>query len=1122
MDTFQQVLHEICKDRDRLITNVNALSNSDRLCLESWNAVVPDTVDVCVHDLFSQKADLSPNSPAICVWDLSMTYSELDKASSALAADLRHYGDCRDRFIPFCLEKSGLTPVCILAILKAGAACVPLDPMHPLDYRTSIVEQVNAPLVIASPSQASLFQNGLVPVFVISKDRINTAGPNCNALEPALSPNADCYCIFTSGSMGAPKGVIWSHSALSSSMKYHGPALGVDSNTRSLQFGAHIFDVSVSEILTTLIMGGCVCVPHEEERLNGIESGIDRMKANWAFFTPTFAQQLDPARMTSLRTLTLGGESIGQDNVLKWSKTLRLMICYGPSETAIYCSASQASQEPNSITRADYLGQPIGCAMWLTQVKNPDRLVPVGAVGEILIEGPFLARGYLNDTERTAQSFIENPAWASKVTNSHASRRFYRTGDLARQTFSGALHFVSRNDSIVKIRGQRLELQGVEHNLTQHTTVRHAVVFYPETGPFEKQLVALVEIESSSVRSDSDQNEDFSMARDSAITLLAEIVSDIEEFALMRLPPHGVPQAILLFHHLPLTASRKLDRTAIKRWITSPQRQQEAFKARFQMSAKDVANPATQAERTIAAVWAEVLRIPVEQIGKQSSFVRLGGDSIAAMQVISRLRKLGHQLLVQDILARKTVAEIVVSFLFPVSTVKPRSEVTNTVFDLSPMQKMQFGLMGGSKRNFEQTALVSVRPGLSTEKWREAFSGIVAAQGMLRARFVRDHEEQWQQYILSFTDDVFEFQAKTAVNPEQVRRILQSTQAQLDIESGPVFAVVHIKHSGGKEYVFAAAHHLVVDLVSWEVIWSQVAAFIENGQVPQKPQVSFQAWCQLQNTYAHQHLRDDHKLNFDVPQAQYEYWGVGPMENCQSHAERLQVRLDDAQTKSILICANEAFSMEPLDLLLAAALFSFAKTFPDRTEVAMYNEGHGREPWNSELDISQTVGWFTTMVPIVLSATESLEAAVRQVKDRRRSIPNQGWNYFTSPYVQEMAASSNGHFPPEISFNFFGSMRHKHSDGALINPVKDFKMDSISINDSVPRHALIEIECVIDEGYIKLTMIFNNNMRHQSEMQTMLSNYVSGLAEIASAFPHREPEITVGDFPSLAAEGATT
>jgi non-ribosomal peptide synthetase component F len=273
------------------------------------------------------------------------------------------------------------------------------------------------------------------------EDRDLEEGPACTS----VAPHNPAFVIFTSGSTGRPKGVILEHAAMVTSSNAHGSNLGIGPGSRFLQFASYTFDNSLEEMFTTLQRGGCVCVPSEEQRMNDLPGAIAELEANFMDLTPTVAALLNPADVPSIKGMALGGEALTKAVVDQWSKHVHLHGQYGPSEASINSAWKDFKHggEPTNI------GYAIGSVSWIVDPENRDRLVPIGCKGELLIEGPILSRGYLNDPEKTALAFIKDPEWAR--SGGSAERRFYCTGDLVHYTSDGEMMYLGRKDSQVKV-----------------------------------------------------------------------------------------------------------------------------------------------------------------------------------------------------------------------------------------------------------------------------------------------------------------------------------------------------------------------------------------------------------------------------------------------------------------------------------------------------------------------------------------------------------------------------------------------------------------------------------------------------------------------------------------------
>jgi non-ribosomal peptide synthetase component F len=462
-------------------------SKQDMIQLEDWNLDLPSYVDGCVQDRIQDFMVSHPTKQAIQAWDGTLTYSELDHLASIYAVRLRAFGVKPEVLVPFCLGKSKWTPVAMLAILRAGGACVAIDPSHPVERLKVIIEDANAKVAIVSGEHAE-FMRQLVPSTVVVWEEVGSHQADTDATMSALidkqesdtdSPRAcnPAFVYFTSGSTGVPKGIVIEHGAFCSSVRSHAPALRLGAQSRTLQFAAHTYgkfsniharsynshssmvtlrlnlpyaDVSVGEIFSTLMVGGTVCIPSDEGRLNDLAGSINSLGANWAFLTPTVASTITPDGVPTLMTLVLGGEHATTDNFAAWTGGhVCLINSYGPAECSIW-STCRFNVPPGADPAV--MGHRVGCKMWVTDEHNHDLLVAVGCPGELVIEGPIIGRGYLNDKSKTKAAFITNPAWSQPFLT---TRRFYKTGDIVRYNPDGSVSFVRRKDTQVKVRGQR-------------------------------------------------------------------------------------------------------------------------------------------------------------------------------------------------------------------------------------------------------------------------------------------------------------------------------------------------------------------------------------------------------------------------------------------------------------------------------------------------------------------------------------------------------------------------------------------------------------------------------------------------------------------------------------------
>jgi amino acid adenylation domain-containing protein len=442
--TFVRSLENIVYNAKRRISSLDLLSSQHWRQIQTWN-VMPPTLNECVHDRFESWVTTQPNAPAIYGFDGEYTYAELATVTDHLAHYLVNLGVGPEVFVPTCFDKSVYAVIAMLSVLKAGGAAVPLDAKHPERALQTRLEDASAKVVLTSSIRAEKFE-GLAPNIVVVdyeflKQLPHVVGPACTSVKP----NNPCFVIFTSGSTGRPKGVVLEHSAMVTSAEAHGSKLGFGPGTRVLQFASYTFDNSLEEMFTSLQRGACVCVPSEEQRVNDLTGAVRLLDANFMDLTPTVAALLNPLDVPSIKTLGLGAEPLTKALIETWRPHMRVYGQYGPSEASI----NSAWRDFTDGGEATNIGKAIGSVSWVVDPDNRDRLMPIGCKGELIIEGPILSRGYLNDPEKTALVFIKNPEWAR--TSGSGDRRFYCTGDLVQYTSEGEMIYMGRKDSQVKV-----------------------------------------------------------------------------------------------------------------------------------------------------------------------------------------------------------------------------------------------------------------------------------------------------------------------------------------------------------------------------------------------------------------------------------------------------------------------------------------------------------------------------------------------------------------------------------------------------------------------------------------------------------------------------------------------
>ncbi|KAK3623797.1 hypothetical protein LTR22_024225, partial [Elasticomyces elasticus] len=630
----------------------------------SWNAIVPATIERCVHDLIAEQVQSRPDASAVCAWDGDLTYGELDTLSSELARELVRRGVKAETIVPLCFEKSRWTTVAMLGVMKAGGAFVLLDAGQPEARLRSIVEKVDAKVLVCSTQHektgARLLPTvGAVLVASAQPNGWSTAEDDEHHLPPIDSKSA-LYVVLTSGSTGTPKGITITHAKYVSGVWPRIKCLGYHAGIRIFDFASYSFDVAADNMMTATIVGGCLCIPSDAERRDDVVGSIRRTHAEVANVTPTLARLISAEELPSLQILILLGEKLSFQDIDAWRGRTLAVNAYGPTECGVLGTicAKTIKSEPSNI------GHGVGCVTWVVDPADYKRLVPIGAIGELLIEGPIVGRGYLGDPEKTAAAFIEDPPWLLCGGGGVAGRRgrLYKTGDLVRYASDGSLIFVGRKDTQVKVRGQRVELGEVEYHTRQALPPGSEVVaevVRPENGRHEPMLVAFVRPPAGALMQSKlgsqIEGESESETRETREKVVRELVAGLDEALEAKLPRYMVPSAYVPVDSIPTTATGKTDRKRLREMATT---MTTADLAGWRAATGAKRSPKTDVEQQLAALWAGVLQVDVDTIGLDDSFFRLGGDSIGAMKLVSVAREHGRRLTVADIFVQPRLRDL--------------------------------------------------------------------------------------------------------------------------------------------------------------------------------------------------------------------------------------------------------------------------------------------------------------------------------------------------------------------------------------------------------------------------------------------------------------------------------
>ena len=1084
----------------------------------TWNEAVPEPTQDCIHSIIDRRVFQNPSSPAVDAWDGKFTYRNMGDLSTSLALHLCDWR-VKGKIVPLLIEKSKWMPIAAIAVMKGGGGCLALDSTQPIKRLRSIVSEVDAPLLLSSSRNEAFARKLTSKSIVVVGPEQKWAASTLNL--PLVSPSNVLYVNFTSGSTGVPKGAIVTHGNFCSAVTYQLKALGFSDASRVFDFSSYTFDAAWANCIFSFASGGCLCIPAQDERDNNLAGCLEKYNVNTVDFTPSVARIVGREALSRLSTLMLGGEAVRSDDAYLAGGQTKILNIYGPAECTPIATFAELTSD-NIV-----IGCGAGTCTWVIDLglQRPSR---VGEVGELWLEGPLVGQGYLNDQAKTEQVFIENPAWLARGVPGQFGRtakpgrqgRLYRTGDLVRYREDGSLIFLGRKDTQVKIRGQRVELGEVEqhvlHALPLYLSARVTAEIVQPEGSKGVMLVAFITLQNvgESNMTEKEHNSTVKQAMEGLTTRLAESI-----------PRHMVPTAFIPMFRLPMMTSGKTDRKMLHDIGESEYLQNRSCGSQEQpeMLLNDI-------ETILQQIWMSVLNLSVQEASVNKAFVRLGGDSITAMQIVAQCKLHNIILTVSDILEASNITKLanrchIVSRYMPDTGGEHALEDEDAarLFNLSPIQQMFFNANPEGFSHWNQSFLLELSKSVSSNLMRDAMNALVRRHAMLRCRFQKDLATGlWMQRVIDESDvqsfmfaEHYEGRRGNAVEIGRIR------QKSLDLQQGPVFACDLVQISDGSQLLVLSAHHAVVDLVSWRIIWADVEDFIFHGKLLSHPTISFRQWCQRQARVG-MSLSPLSVLPFTVPEQQLEFWDLPQSENTFSGCETYSQHFDQIKSAALFGNCNDSLRTEPIDILVAALVHSFLRVFPERDPAVIWIEGHGREE-SDELpfDVTGTVGWFTTLYPLPLPITTeySVMDAIRLAKDNRRRIPNKGQPYFSCRYHSESGREAfQGHEIPEMTLNFAGQFQQLESADGLFKRPEGMDEEDSELNEISPlakRFAMIEINAEIDDSQLVVSFQFHKKMKHRDGLKEWIRLFVETLNAAAEELLLASYSFTLTDLPLL-------
>jgi amino acid adenylation domain-containing protein/non-ribosomal peptide synthase protein (TIGR01720 family) len=1066
---FDGVISAIaCTTASTRLADVDLVGPEERAMLASFNPITREAADAhTIIALFEAQAARTPAHVAVSSEAGDLTYAELDRRAASLADRLIELGAGPDQAVGMCVARGPALIVTMLAIWKAGAAYMPLDDCPAIRLRYTLANS-GARIIVTEREEAARF-DGQGAALVVIDDEWRALQTGAEArVRPAGSGGTLAYIIYTSGSTGEPKGVMVEHHSLVNHMHWALRAFGLGEQERMLMKTSVSFDAAVWEWLFPLLQGGVLVLAGKG--MQGDSQYLARLLHEQRITTlqvvPAMLRVLveEPAlaRCVDLRRIFAGGEALDAALIARCrAVTGRPLInLYGPTEATI---------DTTSLVMEPHDGSAIGRPVANTEVyvlSAAGDLAAIGEAGEIHIAGAALARGYIGRADDTAERFLPNPF--SRVPGD----RLYRTGDVGRHRADGVLEFLGRQDGQVKIRGYRIELGDVERAIYAQPGVAQAAVVVKTRAGGERQLVAYVESAP-------------------AIASGGGFVEHLRAGVRTQLPEYMCPAQYVRLARMPRTPGGKLDRQALPEPET------------VDAVAPYVA-PRTANEETLAGIWSSVLGVP--RVSVTDNFFEIGGDSILGIQIVAPARQAGLSLTPRQLFQHQTIAALAQAAAeAPGAPAPAEPPPAAGALPLTPIQRQFFVQAGEQVHHFNQAFLFAPPADVRVEWLDAALAAIVAQHDALRLRFDRTSDGWRQRYVdVDAAGGAAMARVDLRASPDQdaaLRAEVAAAHARLDITNGPLLRATWFDLGDARgARLLIVAHHLVVDGVSWRILLEDLAAAyaqVAGGvAVSLPPRTSaYRRWAEGLVAYADSPALDAERAYWrNEVQAPADALAVDDPAGGNTVADEEQIvsHLSVADTRRLLTEAGKAYNTQVQDALMSALVESLHR-WRGHSVVRVALEGHGREDVVAGLDLTRTIGWFTSLYPVRLAWRdgEAPGPRLQRMKAQLRAIPGHGLGYGVLRYLRPDAALDCA---CPLVVNYLGQLDNAIGRAAWLPAAREGSGPPAAA--AFPRAGEIELNAFVIDGQLQMAWTYSGRRHHRQTVAALAASYGECLREL--------------------------
>jgi amino acid adenylation domain-containing protein len=1090
LENFQVLLSGILADAEQNIWELPLLTESEKhQLLVTWNQnEVNLNNDKCIHRLFEEQVEKTPDAIAVVFENEEITYQELNQRANQIANYLQKLGISANKLVGLCLEPSLARIIGLFGILKAGGVYLPLDPVYPQERLRFMIEDSEVSILLTQEYLADRLLINSLQVVNLDADWQKIEIESINNLESCVTGENLAYVIYTSGSTGTPKGVLVSHQAIAYHCQNIAQHYQLNSSDRILQFASLSFDVSLEQILPTLVVGATLIIVDakllapSEFHQTLIDYSLTVVDISPVYLTQ-WLQSLDEniylTPINQLRLVICGGEALPPETLRIWYNSpitgVRLINAYGPTEATITAITFTVPQDITAIET--YTNIPIGRPLPNRKVYILDpqkNLVPIGVAGELYIGGEGLAEGYLNRPELTNQKFILHPLENIKL---------YKTGDLAHYLADGNIQFLGRIDNQVKIRGFRIELGEIETLLNQHPELKEAKVIAKEYIPGEKRVVAYI----------------IPHAKE-------EIVNKIRDYLKQKLPNYMVPSAFVTLESFPLTLNGKIDYHV----LPAPD---------FSASQSNYIAPITPTQKILANLWSQVLK--VENIGIDDNFFELGGHSLLATLLISRIRQTFHQKIPLSLLFEyPTISQLSLAIGITDQThnsllppIEPRQQQENLPLSFAQQRLWFFAQLEPNSTAYNMPFKLRLQGKLNITALEKSIAKIIQRHEILRTNFISKNGQPSQvinkniDFQLSIIDLQFVPDEQREIECEKIAKI--EAETPVNLANDVLFRVKLLRLKAESHLLLFNIHHIIFDGWSDNILQRELAALYQafsTGNSSQLPSPSIQ--------YADFTLYQHYWFTNEFLDSQFVYWkqqlgGILPVLELPTDSPHPQVQTYQGASHTLLLSseltANIKFLCQKegvtLFMTLLAAFKVLLSRYSGQEDIIVGTPIAGRD----RTEIENLIGFFVNTV--ALRSNLSGNPSFRELLNRIRKVTLDAYTHQDLPFqklVEELKLAKNVSHNPV--FQVWFNMITLGQDSLKLN---DLTVEAIPILETTSKFDL-SLYVGEENNQIQLRFVYNTVLFNVDTIQWMGTHFQKLLEGIST-----HPEKTISSFSIL-------